>query len=166
MKIIQVSDLHLGRRGEFRFGADLHERLDRCIAHINAHHGDTALCVFTGDLTETGDASSYADLKTALKALSVPYRLLPGNHDKRANLVAAFPECPIDDNGFVQSIYDTTEGLLLFLDTLAEGRVAGELCEKRLAWLDARLGARRRAVLPWFSCIIHQPNSALPNSIR
>jgi Icc protein len=139
MKIIQVSDLHLGRRGELRFGADLHERLDRCIAHINAHHADAALCVFTGDLTETGEAGSYADLKAALKVLSVPYRLLPGNHDKRANLVAAFPECADDDSGFVQSVCDTDEGSLLFLDTLAEGRVAGELCERRLAWLDARL---------------------------
>ncbi|TIT26576.1 MAG: phosphodiesterase, partial [Mesorhizobium sp.] len=42
MKIIQVTDVHLGRRGEIRFGADLHERLDRCIDHINAHHGDAA----------------------------------------------------------------------------------------------------------------------------
>lgn len=158
MKIIQVTDIHLGRRGELRFGADLHERLDQCIAHINAHHADAALCVFTGDLTDTGEPSSYADLKVALSALSVPYRLLPGNHDRRANLVAAFPECPVDDNGFVQSVYDTQEGPLLFLDTLAEGRTAGELCESRLAWLDARLSeAKGQPVLVF----MHHPPTEL-----
>jgi 3',5'-cyclic AMP phosphodiesterase CpdA len=149
MKIIQVTDVHLRQRGEVRFGADLHQRLDRCIAHINARHGDAALCVFTGDLTDAGEAESYADLKSALTRLSVPYRLLPGNHDRRANLVAAFPENPVDENGFVQSVFDTPEASLLFLDSLAEGRVTGELCDRRLAWLDARLGeaASRQAYI-------------------
>ncbi|CDX23111.1 3',5'-cyclic adenosine monophosphate phosphodiesterase CpdA [Mesorhizobium sp. ORS 3324] len=139
MKIIQVTDVHLGRRGEIRFGANLNERLDRCIDHINARHGDAALCVFTGDLTESGETESYADLKTALGRLSVPYRLLPGNHDRRANLIAAFPENGSDGNGFVQSVFDTPQGRLVFLDSLAEGRVTGELCDNRLAWLGARL---------------------------
>jgi Icc protein len=138
MKIIQVSDIHFGRQSEVRYGANLHLRLARCIDHINAHHADATLCIFTGDLTEAGEVGSYGDLKAALKELSVPYRLLAGNHDRRANLVAAFPET-VDDNGFVQSVFDTAEGSLLSLDTLAEGRIAGELCEKRLAWLDARL---------------------------
>ncbi|SDA97030.1 phosphodiesterase [Mesorhizobium qingshengii] len=139
MKIIQVTDVHLDRRGERRFGTDLHQRLASCIAHINAHHADAALCVFTGDLTEIGAPESYADLRVALSSLSVPYRLLPGNHDRRANLVAAFPENPVDENGFVQSVHDTGNEVLLFLDCLAEGRIEGELCQSRLAWLDARL---------------------------
>ncbi|MDX8499415.1 phosphodiesterase [Mesorhizobium sp. VK4C] len=139
MKIIQVTDVHLGRRGEVRFGANLNERLDRCVDHINARHGDAGLCVFTGDLTESGETESYADLGSALSRLSVPYRLLPGNHDRRANLIAAFPENGTDGNGFVQSVFDTPEGRLVFLDSLAEGRVTGELCDNRLAWLDARL---------------------------
>ncbi|WFP77985.1 phosphodiesterase [Mesorhizobium sp. WSM4906] len=139
MKIIQVADVHLGGRGEVRYGVNLHERLDRCIDHINARHGDAALCIFTGDLTESGETESYADLKSALGRLSVPYRLLPGNHDRRINLVAAFPENGTDGNGFVQSVFDTPEGRLVFLDSLAEGRVTGELCDDRLSWLDARL---------------------------
>lgn len=139
MKIIQVTDVHLGRRGERRYGADLHQRLDQCIAHLNAHHPDAALCVFTGDLTETGAPQSYVDLRIALGTLSMPYRLLPGNHDRRASLVAAFPEIRVDENGFVQSVYDTGNEVLLFLDCLAEGRIGGELCDSRLAWLEARL---------------------------
>ena len=139
MKIIQVTDVHLGRRGEIRYGADLHERLDRCIEHINARHADATLCVFTGDLTDAGEPQAYADLKAALSRLAVPYRLLPGNHDRRANLIAAFPDNGTDENGFAQSVFDTPEGRLIFLDSLAEGRVTGELCDSRLGWLDARL---------------------------
>lgn len=139
MKIIQVTDVHLGRRGERHYGADLHRRLASCIAHVNAHHADAALCVFTGDLTETGAPESYADLKAALSGLSVPWRLLPGNHDRRAPLVAAFPEIAVDENGFVQSAHETADEVLLFLDGLAEGRIEGELCDRRLAWLEARL---------------------------
>ncbi|MDX8478992.1 phosphodiesterase [Mesorhizobium sp. VK24D] len=155
MKIIQVTDVHLGRRGEMRFGANLNERLDRCIDHINARHGDATLCVFTGDLTESGETESYADLKSALGRLSVPYRLLPGNHDRRVNLIAAFPENRTDGNGFVQSVFDTTEGRLVFLDSLAEGRVTGELCDNRLAWLDARLA--EAAGKPVYLFLHHPP---------
>lgn len=154
MKIIQVTDVHLGRRGELRYGADLHERLDRCIDHINARHGDAALCVFTGDLTDAGETQAYADLKAALDRLIVPYRLLPGNHDRRANLIAAFPENGTDENGFAQSVFDTPQGRLVFLDSLSEGRVTGELCDGRLDWLDARLAeaAGRAAYL-----FLHHP---------
>ena len=63
MKIIQVTDVHLGRRGELRYGADLHERLDRCIDHINARHGDAALCVFTGGLAAYGANLDRAELQ-------------------------------------------------------------------------------------------------------
>ncbi|MER8629533.1 phosphodiesterase [Mesorhizobium opportunistum] len=155
MKIIQVTDVHLGRQGERRFGADLHQRLASCIAHINAHHADAALCVFTGDLTETGAPESYAALRAALSTLPMPWRLLPGNHDRRANLVAAFPEIPVDGNGFVQSIHDSGEEVLLFLDCLAEGRVEGELCGTRLAWLEARL--EQSAGRPAYIFLHHPP---------
>ncbi|MGX7875135.1 phosphodiesterase [Mesorhizobium sp. ORM6] len=155
MKIIQVTDVHLGRRGERRFGADLHQRLATCIAHINAHHADAALCVLTGDLTETGAPESYADLRAALSTLSVPYRLLPGNHDRRASLVAGFPDISADENGFVQSVHDSGNEVLLFLDSLAEGRIEGELCERRLAWLEARL--EQSAGRPAYIFLHHPP---------
>jgi 3',5'-cyclic AMP phosphodiesterase CpdA len=156
MKIIQVTDVHLGRRGEIRYGANLHERLDGCIDHINARHGDAALCVFSGDLTETGAPESYADLKSALSRLSLPYRLLPGNHDRRANLVAAFPENPTDDNGFVQSVVDTSEVSLLLLDSSATSGLPG----------STRGSLRRRDDRPISSCITRRSSSACHCSTR
>lgn len=154
-KIIQVSDIHLGGGREPRYGVDLHQRLLSCVAHINAFHPDAALCVFTGDLTDAGEPAAYADLRAALDTLTVPYRLVPGNHDLRANLAAAFPEHPLDENGFVQSTFDVAGARLLFLDSLAEGRVGGELCEKRLGWLDARLA--EAAGQPAYLFLHHPP---------
>ncbi|WP_367118448.1 metallophosphoesterase [Mesorhizobium sp.] len=165
MKVIQVTDVHLGRLREIRYGANLNERLDRCIDHINQRHSDGALCIFTGDLTDDGEADSYADLKAALSRLAVPYRLLPGNHDRRANLIAAFPENGTDGNGFVQSVFDTPEGRLIFLDSLAEGRVTGELCDDRLGWLDAG-SPRWRGRRPISSCTIRRSSSGLRCSTR
>ena len=135
MKIIQVTDVHLGRRREMRYGANLNERLDRCIDHINRRHSDATLCIFTGDLTDDGEAESYADLKAALSRLTVPYRLLPGNHDRRANLVAAFPENGTDGNGFVLTGDDAGNGERPPLETSRAGMFAVG---------DARAGSTKR----------------------
>ena len=130
----------LAGKASAAIASDLHQRLASCIAHINAHHADAALCVFTGDLTDTGAPESYADLRAALNGLSGPWRLLPGNHDRRGNPIAAFPEIPVDEHGFIQSTYQTADEVLLFLNCLAEGRIEGEL---RQAACVARSPARR-----------------------
>ncbi|TGS50191.1 phosphodiesterase, partial [Mesorhizobium sp. M3A.F.Ca.ET.201.01.1.1] len=53
------------------------------------------------------------------------------------------------------SAFDTPEGRLVFLDSLAQGRVTGELCDKRLAWLDARLA--EAAGKPAYLFLHHPP---------
>lgn len=139
VKIIQVTDLHLSARGERRFGADQRERLAACIASINTKHSDAELCVFTGDLADRGDRETYEYLKRCLDRLTVPYRLLPGNHDRRIVLHTVFSDLPLDSNGFLQSVQDTVVGRLFFLDTLLEGKSEGYLCSRRLAWLHEQL---------------------------
>src|SRR5579871_2695784 len=66
MKIVHLTDIHLGPKGLVRFGADQHERLAAAIAGINANHPDAALCIVTGDLADRGDLTAYEDLRTAL----------------------------------------------------------------------------------------------------
>jgi 3',5'-cyclic AMP phosphodiesterase CpdA len=139
MKIVHVTDVHLGPRQLVRFGANQHERLSAAIARINTAHADAVLCVITGDLADGGDQGAYEDLRAELDALTVPHRLIPGNHDRRGPLLAAFPETTLSPGGFVQSVHDDVDVRLIFLDTLAEGRVDGVLDDARLQWLDRRL---------------------------
>ena len=141
MKIIHVTDPHVRPEGQTIFGVDSASRLMAVVADINARHADADLVAITGDLTHHGEPDAYARVRAIVEKLHVPYRLMLGNHDLRANFRAAFPEHPVDDNGFVQSMLDAPGrvGRLLFLDTHEEGWIGGRMCEQRLAWLSARL---------------------------
>ncbi|PSJ60846.1 phosphodiesterase [Pseudaminobacter soli (ex Li et al. 2025)] len=139
MKLIQVTDLHLVNPGEKHFGLDPLARLEACIADINRNHADADLVVFSGDLTDRGEAIAYEALKQRLATLVPPYRLMIGNHDDRAVFLEAFPEAA-DENGFIQTHLDLPHGRVLLLDTVEQGQIEGRLCDSRLAWLDERLG--------------------------
>ena len=146
MKLLQITDTHVGRPGFVNYGIDPRERLEACVADINAHHADAALCLVTGDLVNDGSAEEYANLAPVLRALKVPFRVMAGNHDDRANLRRHLPEAPLDAHGFVQGGVDVPGGRLLMLDTLRLDKASGELCEHRLAWLSAALGEAGDAV--------------------
>jgi 3',5'-cyclic AMP phosphodiesterase CpdA len=154
MKIIQITDIHLTARGDTRFGVSQYERLAAVIRQVNERHADAAFCVLTGDLTDKGEPTSYDELRAELQHLKVPYRLIPGNHDRRAALTAAFPELGRTPGGFVQYAEDTDAARLLFLDSLDEGRIEGALSGDRLGWLEAQLGEARGKPLLVF---IHHP---------
>lgn len=139
-KILQITDCHLVPGGERLFTLDPAARLRAAIADINTHHGDADLCVFTGDLAHSGEPDAYEVLKSMLDGLTVPYRLMPGNHDDRERLSAAFPRIEADEHGFLQSSLATPEGVFLFLDTVDAGVHSGAYCKRRCRWLDAALG--------------------------
>jgi len=141
MKLIQVTDLHLLRPGLGIFGIDPKARLEACIEDINRHHGDAALCIFTGDLTDRGEPEAFALLREVLATLKPPYRLMLGNHDDRPNFLAAFPESERDGAGFVQSRISLKGRELLLLDTHEPGQGAGTYCPARCAWLSQALAA-------------------------
>lgn len=161
MKIIHVTDPHVRPPGQHIYGVDSGARLEAVIADINERHGDADLVAITGDLTHHGEPDAYARVADLLRALRVPYRLMLGNHDRRPAFRAAFPDHPVDGNGFVQCCIDAPGriGRLLFLDTHEAGRIGGHLCDARLAWLQARLAeARDRPV------VIFQHHPPLPVS--
>jgi 3',5'-cyclic AMP phosphodiesterase CpdA len=139
MKLIQVSDLHLVPPGVRLLGLDPRARLDAAIADINANHADAKLCLLTGDLADAGAPEAYAELREALSALALPYRLLIGNHDHRETFIAAFREATLDEHGFVQSVVRSGAGDFLLLDTHDPGVSSGRYCTRRCDWLRARL---------------------------
>ncbi|HDC4334794.1 TPA: metallophosphoesterase, partial [Enterobacter cloacae] len=156
MKIVQITDLHLGPPGEPVFGLDPWMRLEACIANVNLHHADADLVVFTGDLAHNGEEAAYVELRMRLQELKAPFRLLIGNHDDRATFRRIFPQAPVDDTSFVQSRIQTAAGNLIFLGTNEPGTHAGRLCAVRRTWIEDALGANPG---PAFLFMHHPPHS-------
>ena len=139
MKFIHVTDPHIVAPGKTLFGLDPRDRMEKCVASINAHHADADFCIWTGDLVHWGDREAYHVFREVLSDLTVPSHLVMGNHDGREALLEVFPDTPVDANGFVQYALDLPLGRFLILDTVQDGTHHGELCDARLGWLDARL---------------------------
>ena len=93
MLICQISDLHVKTPGKLSYRVvDTSSMLRRCIAHICALETAPDIVITTGDLTDAGQPDEYAHLRELLAPLAMPTYLLPGNHDHRENLLAAFPD--------------------------------------------------------------------------
>jgi 3',5'-cyclic-AMP phosphodiesterase len=138
MKFIHLSDPHLTPAGLPLHGMDTQARFDACLDDIATHHRNADFCVITGDLTEAGETSTYDWLRTRLARFPIETRLLLGNCDNRANFLSVFGAPNAD--GFVQSAFRQGDNLLLFLDTLGDGRSAeGRYDEQRLNWLKRQL---------------------------
>lgn len=152
MKLIHVSDLHLTIPGVLIEDRDPHEYCRRMIDDINIHHPDANLVVISGDLANQGDLEAYHALKTMLENLTIPFKLMMGNHDDRTNFFACFPE-QVMPSGFVQSSDFIDDAQIICLDTLQEGQVAGFLCDRRLEWLDYVLDKEKDLYL-----FLHHPS--------
>jgi 3',5'-cyclic AMP phosphodiesterase CpdA len=139
MKLIHITDTHLVAPGRSLYQTDPYERLAQCIDDVLANHADAAFCVVTGDLAHKAEPAAYAGYARQVGRLKMPVYSLPGNHDLRAPMLAALPDVPRDENGFMQSVLRRPEGDFIFLDTLDEGVNGGKYCGKRCAWLKARL---------------------------
>jgi 3',5'-cyclic AMP phosphodiesterase CpdA len=67
--------------------------------------------ILTGDLTDFGGAREYAHLAELLACLEMPFYLMPGNHDDRENLRAAFPAHGyLGSMGFIQYVITERRG--------------------------------------------------------
>jgi 3',5'-cyclic AMP phosphodiesterase CpdA len=142
MIIAQISDLHVMREGRRAYGVfDTRACLARAVDRLNALVPRPDVVLVTGDLVDTGAAAEYERLAGELRRLAMPFRLIPGNHDARDTLRAAFPEQPWepDAGGFCHYADDGWPLRLVALDSLATGEVAGLLCQRRLDWLARTL---------------------------
>jgi 3',5'-cyclic AMP phosphodiesterase CpdA len=140
----QISDLHIKTDGKKSYRVvDTAESLRRCVAQVNALKQRPDVVVFTGDLVDFGKPSEYEFLRRLLAPLAMPYYLLPGNHDERAALRAAFP-----DHAYLQQGGDRIEYVIedhavriVALDTVIPRSSKGALSPASLRWLDDVLAA-------------------------
>ncbi len=146
MLICQISDLHVRAGRTLADGrVDTAACLERCVEAIGRIEPRPDLVLATGDLVEHGTPGDYALLAELLSPLRAPLYLLPGNHDERDALRAAFPDHGWLRTGgpFIQYVVDHGPVRLIVLDTVVPGRSGGELCAARLDWLDRTLAAAR-----------------------
>src|ERR1700758_2588071 len=93
--IAQISDLHIKPPGTLAYGrVDTAQALARCIATLNALDPAPDFVVISGDLADTPNVEEYDHLKRLLAPLKLPFAGIPGNHDSRELLRAAFPDAP------------------------------------------------------------------------
>jgi Icc protein len=143
MIIAQISDPHVVSPGALLYGrVDTPAMLAHAVAALNRLEPPPDVIVITGDLVDKGDPAEYDHLRSLLAPLAMPYFVIPGNHDAREQLRAAFiGDGYLPRDGFLQYAIENYPVRLVALDTLVPGEGGGELCDERLGWLDRTLGA-------------------------
>lgn len=142
MLIAQISDMHLRADGDLLQGRiDTASALADCIAHVNSLSPRPDLVLATGDLTDWGRPEDYRLLRRMLGDLAMPWYVIPGNHDERGALRAAFADCGYLPSGgeFLHYTIDDWPARMIGLDTVLPGKVGGGLCAARRQWLAERL---------------------------
>lgn len=149
--ILQISDTHIVPEGKLVSGRletiDALARLITRIASIREQIGTIDAVLVSGDLSDDGSAESYARFNALMAPLDLPVHVIPGNHDARGPMRAAFAQSlPADGPlNWSHRIGDVT---VIGLDTLVEGKGLGTLAPQTLLFLrDALIGAGGAPVL-------------------
>jgi 3',5'-cyclic-AMP phosphodiesterase len=140
--IAQISDLHIKPPGSLAYGrVDTARALERCVAALNAFNPAPDFVVISGDLADTPTAEEYGHLKRLLAPLKLPFAGIPGNHDSRELMRAAFPQGYAFPSGPLNQHVEIAGLDLLLLDSSVPGKPHGELDQPTLQWLDATLAS-------------------------
>ena len=141
--IAQISDLHIKPPGSLAYGrVDTAAALERCVAAVNEFSPKPDFVVISGDLADTPTMEEYDYLKRLLAPLKLPFAGIPGNHDSRDMMRAAFPLAPYAiASGPLNQRLEIGGLDLLLLDSSVHGKAHGELEAPTLQWLDATLGS-------------------------
>jgi len=173
IRVAQISDLHIKSPGRLAYGrVDTARALQRCVAALNAFKPVLDFVVISGDLADTPVIEEYEHLLRLLAPLKRPFAGIPGNHDGREMMRAAFPDAAyaLASGPLNQSIAVGDLDLLL-LDSSVPGKPHGTLDGATLQWLDTMLGSSPdRAALvflhhpPFVSGIWHMDRQNLGNA--
>jgi len=140
MKIIQITDLHIGRRGEDTKQVDVRTNFLNILAEVKFAHADHL--VVSGDLCfMDGTKSTYNWIKTRLTRLRIPYEIISGNHD---------------DTTMIKEVFE--------LDHLGKGTelyYAKKIGKWTCLFLDSSKGHHSKNQLKWLKRQLHQSNQDL-----
>lgn len=165
--LVQLSDPHVTHPGKLISGrVDTAAALRHAVRRVLQLQPRPVAVLITGDLVDAGHPAEYAQLRELLQPVldaGLPLALLPGNHDARAPLQAAFAglagvHCGAPGATRLQYALDLPGPLrLVALDSLQPGRPDGGFDEARLAEAEALLAAR--ADVPTLVALHHPPHA-------
>jgi len=173
IRIAQISDLHIKAPGTLAYGrVDTANALERCVATLNTFEPAPDFVVISGDLVDTPSAEEYEHLKRLLAPLKIRFAGIPGNHDGRELMRAAFPATAYaHSSGALNQKIAVGELDLLLLDSSVPGKPHGELEGPTLQWLETTLASskERPALLflhhpPFVAGIWHMDHQNLRNA--
>jgi 3',5'-cyclic AMP phosphodiesterase CpdA len=140
--IAQISDLHIKPPDTLAYGrVDTASALARCVAALNAFKPKLDLVVISGDLADTPTAGEYEHLKRLLAQLELPFVGIPGNHDSRELMRAAFPHAYAFLSGPLNQRVEIGGLDVVLLDSSVPGKPHGELDAPTLQWLEVTLAS-------------------------
>jgi Icc protein len=144
-RILQLSDVHrFADPDERLFGIPTRELFEDVLAHVERSGLRPDHVIVTGDHTHDELPETYAAVREELAPFLDRLWVLPGNHDDRVVLRAAFGDrIPADGNGRVTFSFRAGDWLCLGLDTQVPGAVGGRLGAEQVDWIRAQLADHR-----------------------
>lgn len=160
MLIAQLSDTHVRPTGVLYHGVtDSNQALVDAIDHVLALDRRPDLVLFTGDLVDEGRPEEYEALRGILATLTIPYLVIPGNHDDRENLRKAFSDHPyLPRSGPLHFCVDDHPVRIIGLDSTVPGEHHGHIDAEGLDWLGDVLSSD--ADKPTVLVLHHHPFSS------
>ena len=148
MLCVQISDPHvnpIGERYPKLYGGlvDTADVLQRTVRAVNALVPRPDVVIVTGDVAALeGMPADYEAARAILDGLAMPYLPIPGNHDRRVGMRAAFRHLDLfGADGPLCYRRRFADVDLIGLDSLAEGADFGSLARDQLDWAEAEIEA-------------------------
>lgn len=145
-----LSDTHVaGDRTKLARGINMAEHFESALREVIALPRRPGAAFVTGDCVylkgEEGDYSTFAELAQPIRAAQIPFYLVPGNHDDRNHLRAAFADEQAASHPGVDRRVALVRSPLanwFLLDSLDKTNItSGEMGEAQLEWLAKTLDA-------------------------
>lgn len=148
MRIIQLTDLHIGREGQESNGVDVRANFLRLMERLPSLQGDELM--ISGDLClQDVDPKVYRWILEHLQKQELPVRVISGNHDDPILLAKAFSVEHCLKEGELYYMREDTPVPIFYLDT-----TTGAVSEKQLDWLEAEI---RKCTGPLVIFMHHPP---------
>lgn len=149
--------MHVSVPGKL-FGGHIDSRMafERCVTRVLALDPTPDLVLLTGDLAETGVTAEYDFIAAQIARFPYPVLAIPGNHDVREEMLRKMPQCVhAQTGGHLSFLEDGFPVRIIGLDTIIPGKVNGEICAARQAWLRGALS--RKDGKPTLLAMHHPP---------